>query len=326
MKKEIKLAEAIGEADDDIIAEAAPKKMQSHRGFITKICAVAACLALVICTLPMIRGNQPDNPEESKGISEIKYIIGINNNEIVLESAWRFDIQDSPYSSYKSGKVIDEALVGEKICEVTVKQYNHIFTENRDEDISYKKAVLYEIKGISPEVSVCLRYLEASEMSSMDFYYRYTADIDAATLTEYFDKAAAKTYAGISGFSLYSGEKKGYTYYDKDAEHSAVLFDMLLSLEGTRALSDADSISKAISGAKNYARIDIESDVAARSRFVIFDNGCVLIYTYTVGHNEEGSIAFFRAEKAKSLIDYIRQNFTEHEPVESTVTWSSMPE
>ncbi len=325
MKKEIKLAEAIGEADDDIIAEAAPKKKQSHRGFITKICAVAACLALVICTLPMIVGNQPDHSEVTKGISEIKDIIGIYNDEIALVSAWRFDIQDSPYSSYKSGKVIDEAFVGDEICEVTVKQYNHLFMEHRDEDISYKKAVLYEIKGISPEVSVCLRYLEASEVSSMDFYYRYTADIDAATLTEYFDKTVAKTHAGISGFSLYS-EKKGYTYYDKDAEHSAVLFDMLLSLEGTRALSDADSISKAISGAKNYARIDIESDVTARSRFVVFDNGYVLIYTYAAGYSEEGSISFFRAEKSKNLIDYIRQNCTEHEPVESTVTWSSMSE
>ena len=170
MKKEIELAKAIGEADDDMIAEAAPKK-GSRKGFAIKVASVAACLALIICTLPLIGRNVPADPKDTKN-PYFPHAAG-TTDEIAIYNKWFFEIQNSPYSGYSRGMVIDAALVGDEIGEVTVKQYNHIYPENKDEDISYKKAVLYEIKGVSPEVAVCLKYTEKSEASSTEHYYSH---------------------------------------------------------------------------------------------------------------------------------------------------------
>lgn len=315
MKKEIELAKAIGEADDDMIAEAAPKK-GSRKGFAIKVASVAACLALIICTLPLIGRNIPADPKNTKN-PYFPYITG-TEDEIAIYNKWFFEIQNSPYSGYSRGMVIDAALVGDEIGEVTVKQYNHIYPENKDEDISYKKAVLYEIKGVSPEVAVCLKYTEKSEASSTEHYYRYAkTDIDVATLADYFEKTAAKTYGDITRISVTILNKDGYTY-NNDAAHTAELFDMLLGLDGTRALSDNESLASALSDIKSFARIDISSKVGAANRIDIFDNGYVLISSYTGSFEEyEKGIMLFRAENSAAIIDFIRNNFTANNPAYS---------
>ena len=315
MKKEIELAKAIGEADDDMIAEAAPKK-GSRKGFAIKVASVAACLALIICTLPLIGRNVPADPKNTKN-PYFPHAAG-TTDEIAIYNKWFFEIQNSPYSGYSRGMVIDAALVGDEIGEVTVKQYNHIYPENKDEDISYKKAVLYEIKGVSPEVAVCLKYTEKSEASSTEHYYRYAkTDIDAATLADYFEKTAAKTYGDITRISVIIPNKDTYTY-NNDAAHTAELFDMLLGLDGTRALSDNESLASALSDIKSFARIDISSKVGAANRIDIFDNGYVLISSYTGSFEEyEKGIMLFRAENSAAIIDFIRNNFTANNPAYS---------
>lgn len=308
MKKEIELAKAIGEADDDMIAEAAPKK-GSRKGFVIKVASVAACLALVVCTLPFIGRNQPTDPaiKNEPSFSYTKTA----HDEIAIYSKWFFEIQDSPYSGYSSGSVIDATLVGDKIGEVTVKKYNHIYPENKDEDISYKKAVLYEIKGVSPEVAVCLKYTEKGAVSNTENYYRYAkTDIDAATLAEYFEKTAAKTYGDITRISVTVLNKSNYLY-NKDSAHTAELFDMLLGLEGTRALSDNESLASALSNIKSFARIDISSKVGATNCIDIFDNGYVLINSYADSFDDSGKgILLFRVENSAEIIDFIRNNFS----------------
>ena len=185
-------------------------------------------------------------------------------------------------------------------------------------DISYKKAVLYEIKGVSPEVAVCLKYTEKSEASSAEHYYRYAkTDIDAATLADYFEKTAAKTYGDIARISVTILNKDGYTY-NNDAAHTAELFDMLLGLDGTRALSDNESLASALSDIKSFARIDISSKVGAANRIDIFDNGYVLIISYTGSFKEyEKGIMLFRVENSAAIIDFIRNNFTANNPAYS---------
>lgn len=312
MKKEIELAKAIGEADDDMIAEAAPKK-GSRKGFVIKVASVAACLALIICTLPLIGRNVPADPKNTKN-PYFPYTTG-TTDEIAIYSKWFFEIQNSPYSGYSRGMFIDAALVGDEIGEVTVKQYNHIYPENKDEDISYKKAVLYEIKGVSPEVAVCLKYTEKGKVSNTEHYYRYAkTDIDAATLAEYFEKTAAKTYGDITRISVIIPNKDTYTY-NKDAAHTAELFDMILGLEGARALSDNESLASALSDIKSFATIDISSKVGAANRIDIFDNGYVLISSYTGSFKEyEKGIMLFRVENSAAIIDFIRSNFSENKP------------
>ncbi len=316
MKKEIELAKAIGEADDDMIAEAAPKK-GSRKGFAIKVASVAACLALIICTLPLIGRNVPADPKNTKN-PYFPYTATGTTDEIAIYNKWFFEIQNSPYSGYSRGMVIDAALVGDEIGEVTVKQYNHIYPENKDEDISYKKAMLYEIKGVSPEVAVCLKYTEKSEASSTEHYYRYAkTDIDVATLAEYFEKTAAKTYGDITRISVTILNKDGYTY-NNDAAHTAELFDMLLGLDGTRALSDNESLASALSDIKSFARIDISSKVGAANCIDIFDNGYVLISSYTGSFEEyEKGIMLFRVENSAAIIDFIRNNFTANNPAYS---------
>lgn len=317
MKKEIELAKAIGEADDDMITEAAPKK-GSRKGFVIKVASVAACLALIVCTLPFIGRNQPTDPE-IKNEPSFSYT-KTAHVEIAIYSKWFFEIQDSPYSGYSSGSVIDGALVGDKIGEVTVKKYNHIYPENKDEDISYKKAVLYEIKGVSPEVAVCLKYTEKDKVSNTESYYRYAkTDIDAATLAEYFEKTAAKTYGDITDLSVCILNSSRDTFnYNKDAARTAELFDMLLGLKGTRALSDDESLASALSDIKSFARINISSKVGAASRIDIFDNGYVLISSYTGSFEGcERGIMLFRVENSAAIIDFIRSNFNENKPAGS---------
>ncbi len=324
MKKEFRLAEAIGEADDDMIAQAAPKKNRNRRGFIIKVSAVAACLALIICALPFIKNTQQPKPEPDAKITltGIKYMLGIKG-ETALASAWYYDIQDSPYSSYMCGRTIEEDIVGNKIGEVTVKQYLHDYIKNKNEKVAYKKAEIYEIKGVSSEVAVCLRYLEKSDVSKENCYYRYlNPSIDAAFVTEYFEKSAAKDYGSITGFFTYDLKDGNSTHYEMNAERASVLFDMLVSFEGRRSLSDYDFISRALSGARRYAMITMESEAAAWSRTAVFDNGYVLIYSAT-GHRtdgSEGTIMFFQAENTSEIIDYIRKSFTVSQN-DGTVSW-----
>lgn len=320
MKKEFRLAFSIGDASDDMITEAAPKKT-ARKSSAVKISVIAACLALVLVSVPLMKGIfSHDGPHAQ--YPDIEYILGLSS-EIMPYSKQYSIIQDSPYSHYEGGRIINESLVGSEIGEVTVKRYIHNFPENKDENISYEKAVLYEIKGISPDIAVCLRYTESDYA---DRYYRYiNPNIDVSSPADYFTKNAENVYGRLLGFytaDMKTGESTGYRH---DAEKNEALFHMIISANGTRVLADKDSVTKAISGAQKYARVNMTSDASNENTVILFDSGYMLIYSCK-SDGQNGSMLLFASDDANRILKYIGENFAVQESYSDSVTWASTSE
>lgn len=195
--------DAMGNIDRTLIERADRKVMaKSHRP-IMKIAAIAASFALLItglaAALPMLIGDeQPAIPQDAIVWENMFDNIvfgkggGLKIQEetgVLVESSFS-EIEGKKYEKYKLGNCFSlengHEFIGQKLDDITVRTGWYLHFEEKETDVVTVKAEVYEIKSVSADAAVAIKYLEKGTATSTEHYY-------AAVNTEY-------SFTTLSGF------------------------------------------------------------------------------------------------------------------------------
>ncbi|MBO4423029.1 MAG: hypothetical protein J5879_06295 [Clostridia bacterium] len=180
MKEEI-MRRAIGGIDDNLIegAEKEEKKMSKNTAWIRWVAIAAALITLTVVaafTLPlMFKSTEPvttpDTPSESsekgEGVGDPNY----TGNETILFEKYVYTVDSGRFATYVQGKAINKKYVGEKIDNVTVTA-GWVRPEGLPQaEKEHARAEIYEIKGVSEDTAVAIKFLDKLEAQTTDFYY-----------------------------------------------------------------------------------------------------------------------------------------------------------
>ncbi|MBP5207159.1 MAG: hypothetical protein J6330_01735 [Clostridia bacterium] len=178
--KEDMMRQAIGEIDDTLI-EGAEKQQSTKRTHISflKWGSIAAAFVLVIAVGVMVLPGMlktdtpvvtPDTPEASgygDGYGDPNY----HGDEIGMYEKYVYSVDSGKYSSYVQGRVISDKNVGDKLENVTVTA-GWVRPEGLPQaEKEHARAEIYEIKGVSTDTAVAIKFLDKLEAQTTDFYY-----------------------------------------------------------------------------------------------------------------------------------------------------------
>ena len=198
MKEDIMRA-AIGNIDEKLI-EGAEKEPGTGGAKVSwlKWGSVAAAAVLIAVTgvtvLPgMLKGNGPaDTPVTTQAGGNEGGEAVLPGNEAAPYSRYKYSVDEGKYSSYVQGKVIAARHVGEKLEDVTVtagwvymnggecaarREERHALREEHLLDLRWQiadehaRAEIYEIKGVSTDTAVAIKFLDKLEAQITDTYY-----------------------------------------------------------------------------------------------------------------------------------------------------------
>ncbi|MBO4413984.1 MAG: hypothetical protein J5830_04690, partial [Clostridia bacterium] len=118
----------------------------------------------------MLKGNDPvvtpNTPSTggNEGINAGGYVEG------VFEKGYTYSVDEGKYASYVKGKGIADKYVGEKLENVIVTA-GWADADGKMLTEEHARAEIYEIKGVSANVTVAIRFLDKLEAELTDFYY-----------------------------------------------------------------------------------------------------------------------------------------------------------
>ena len=178
MKEDI-MRRAIGEIDEKLI-EGAEKEPGTDGAKVSwlKWGSVAAAAVLIAVTgvtvLPgMLKGNGPADTSVTAqtGGNEGGEAV-LPGNEAAPYSRYKYSVDEGKYSAYVRGKVIAARYVGEKLEDVTVTA-GWVYMNGGEfwRADEHARAEIYEIKGVSTDTAVAIKFLDKLEAQITDTYY-----------------------------------------------------------------------------------------------------------------------------------------------------------
>ena len=178
--KNKELWSAVGEIDDDLIENADRPVKKKEFGTVwirwgTLAAALVLIIALGVFVLPgMFKGNAPQTPDKTlvnneggAGVGDPSY----TGSELYLYEWYDYSVDSGEFASYVKGRVIPDGKVGAKITEVTVTAGWVRPEQYEQSEKEHARAEIYEIKGISKEVAVAIRFIDKLEAQLTDCYY-----------------------------------------------------------------------------------------------------------------------------------------------------------
>ena len=170
---------AIGNIDEKLI-EGAEKEPGTGGAKVSwlKWGSVAAAAVLIAVTgvtvLPgMLKGNGPaDTPVTTQAGGNEGGEAVLPGNEAAPYSRYKYSVDEGKYSSYVQGKVIAARHVGEKLEDVTVTA-GWVYMNGGEfwRADEHARAEIYEIKGVSTDTAVAIKFLDKLEAKITDTYY-----------------------------------------------------------------------------------------------------------------------------------------------------------
>ena len=351
MKKE-KISEALQNIDEEYIEKAANYKKKKAFLPIVKWGGLAASLAIVVAgtallmpyleqgvTPPPITNEQttPVTNEVSTEIALTGNVGGITETTTTTywnsstaatgEAGWREQylarIQDDTYRNYAPMVAFQayEVQLGNKLTDITVwgfwdhsqKDFFDAEDFTGDEQIETLRAEVYEIKGVSPEVAILVKYLDQGNALTTTHYYTFVnKDVEnqLTSLGDFYEKFNAERYFAVKHETvLIESVKEAISkegYYQLSTKNTEELRDLILSLEG-RVVSDEELSDWSFTKQMTFD-IDFNSTGAYSGYVGVFDNGYMI---FNVRSTNYFSFAFdIGEENAEMLMTYIEENAT----------------
>ena len=349
MKKE-KISEALQNIDEEYIEQAANYRKKKAFSPIVKWSGLAASLAIVIMgtalimphlqqgvTPPPITNEQTTTSNEIA--NEITEQMGTSHGATTTTTWWNSStvetgnctfweqyfarIQDDTYGKYKPMRAFQlyEAPLGNKLTDVTVWGFwettDKDFFEAEDftgnEQIETLRAEVYEIKGVSPEVAVLVKYLDRGAAVTTTHYYTFVnKDVEnqLTSLRDFYEKFNAQQYFRVKYETVLIESVKEATskegYYRLSAKNIEELRDLILSLDG-RVVTNEERSDWSFSKQMTFD-FHFDSTGAYSSYAGVFDNGYLILNVHSTNYF---SFAFdIGEENAKMLMTYIEENAT----------------
>ena len=350
MKKKEKISEALQNIDEEYIEKAANYQKRKSTLSIAKWGGLAASLAIVIAgtalimphlkqnvTPPLVTNEATTNANEFASdttnnavfttIPETSTTSMWNSSTVVATgemSAWEqyfARIQDETYGNYTPMVAFQayEAPLGNKLTDVSVWGFwarsDKDFFEAEDftgnEKIEYLRAEVYEIKDVSPDIAVLVRYLDKGDALTTTHYYTFVnKDVEnvITSLDGFYERFNAESYFYVKpDYVLIEAHQNGNykaDYYNITRKNVQELRELLLSFDG-RLVSDEElsdwSFTKQMSFDFGFASTGAYSAYAG-----IFDNGYLIFNIHSTNYF---SFAFdIGKENAAALMAYIENN------------------
>lgn len=164
--KSDKIRRAIGGIDDELIEAADNGKNKKESRTWIRWAAPAAVFVFVLAAVfgtDLFKKGPSVTPRSSE----------IATGEFIVAEKFIYSVDAGRFAAYVGGKVIAETQLGNKLEDVTVTggwfsvQGTHL-TRLSEEHV---KAEIFEIKGISADVAVAVKFLEKMDAATTDHFY-----------------------------------------------------------------------------------------------------------------------------------------------------------
>ena len=226
-----KLSEALENINSTYIEAAGNyRKKQTSKMNFFKWSSLAACFTALMITSVLFIQNviRADDAYWSEPMKE----------HAILEQRKICIINDPTYADYISLRVIDPTYVGEKLSETEVKSFWRNFLLNEDTDFELLRAEIYIIKDVSPDIAVCIRYLDEGDALTTTHYYTYVNTNYKPKNFGDFCRTFALDFSAKNGVTLSYPSEEGtiYQYCDIDGN---ILTRSLISLSDAKTRSVA---------------------------------------------------------------------------------------
>ncbi len=295
--------EAMNDIDASLIERADRKTVKKRP--VWKIAAIAAAIALIaagmLVLFPMMRrdGNEPDDTDENivgDAIvwSNVFELFNPNTGSGVIEEAKELveksfaEIETKKYAKYDLGNAFplekNDEFFGERLDEIKVRTGWYVYYNDTERDVVTVKAEVYEIKGVSTDAAVAVKYLEKGTAKTTEhFYAALNTEYEFTTLADFLSDFNAAVHMDIGKDALVTeyprfNSKKIDKYRVTDGGSDIVKF--LLTLDGAAEVErSSDVVDTKIKGCGEIRRVTFSMASAGKmmNSLYIFDNGYIAI-------------------------------------------------
>lgn len=236
---------------------------------------------------------------------EVKELLGDGGAtlQMCIESEYVTNIENSAYSTYKSGRVVSFDKVAEKIGETVVNCATVHYIDGTRTDVAELRAEIYAIKNVSKEFAVCLKFLDSGEYLTTSHYYSYVNCAMSPETVDEFWIACGITYMKVEGYSLKEGmgDLATVTSYNRHEVLASNIKTMLLDCDGKR-----------VAAVSILEKICEKDSLRAEIRISTYTESNITVTVYNSGYltcRVADSVYVFEIKKGMSsyIIDSIRQ-------------------
>ena len=294
--------ELMGNIDAELIERADRNASVKSKRPIFKITAIAAAFALLVTglavVLPMLTGDEPggnvvgdaivwDNVfnlfvPSSKGSGEKIF------SEAVLVEYSFSEILTGKYEKYEIGNAFpldkNGEFIGEKLDEIKVRTGWYVYYNDTETDVVTVKAEVYEIRGVSTDAAVAVKYLEkGGSQTTEHFYAALNTEYKFSTLQNFFSDFNAALHMDIGKDALVTeyprfNSKKIDKYRVTEGGSDIVKF--LLTLNGeAEVVHSYDAVDGRMNSCGEIRRVTFSMASAGKMMnfLYVFDNGYIAI-------------------------------------------------
>lgn len=291
--------EIMGEIDPALI-ERADGAVVKRRSFV-RIAALAAALALfvtgMLVILPMFRDGEDLPDENIVGDALVWSNVfdlfdpntgsGVKEEAIAFEKSSFSEIETKKYAKYELGNSFpldkNDEFFGEKLGEIKVRTGWRWYDES-ETDVVTVKAEVCEIKGVSTNAAVAVKYLEEGTAKSTEHYYAaLNTEYEFTTLAAFFSDFNAAVHMDIGKDALVTA----YPRFNSERidkyrvkEGGADIIKFLLTLDAdAEAMRSNDVVDGKVNGCSEIRRVTFSMASAGKmtNLLYIFDNGYIAI-------------------------------------------------
>lgn len=298
--------EAMGNIDASLI-ERADKNVSVKRSPILRIAAIAATFALMITGLviglPMLigDGNEPDdtdenivgdaivwsnvfelfNPNTGSGVTE-------GGMAVLVESSFA-EIETKKYAKYDLGNAfpLDKSgeFIGERLDEIKVRMGWYVYYNDTERDVVTVGAEVYEIRGVSTDAAVAVKFLENGGSRTTEYFYAaLNTEYKFSTLQSFFSDFNAALHMDIGKDALVTeyprfNSKKIDKYRVTDGGGAEIIKSLLILDSEAEVVHPYDAVDGRMSNCGEIRRVTFSMASAGKmTNFLyIFDNGYIAI-------------------------------------------------
>lgn len=293
--------EAMNNIDAELIERADKKVTLRSRRTGLKIAAIAASFAIIVAgiaaILPALMG---DSGQETPGDAIVWENVfelfdtgkggglKIQEGGVLVESSFS-EIVSAKYEKYEIGDAFpldkNGEFIGAKIDDIEARNGWYMHLEEKERDVVTVNAEVYEIKGVSPDAAVAVKYLEKGGSQTTEHYYvAVNTEYEFDSLSAFFDDFNAAVHLNIGGdvlrreygWGLDNGEIEKLRI---DEAVAADICKLIMSYEAEAEYCGLyDAVDVKMTGCDLMLRFSFSMASAGRSGMLyVFDNGYIAI-------------------------------------------------
>ena len=106
-------------------------------------------------------------------------------DEAAFYCRYTYFLDGSAFSDYLPGKVVVEAMVGDRLEDATATGV-YIYADGRTEEDETLRCEIFALTGVSPEVAVCVRFIDKGKgLTTNHYYLMYHPAADTSAIEAY---------------------------------------------------------------------------------------------------------------------------------------------